>query len=877
MVNFGIKMMAVLCTSFSCTSFSCYMGTLPKQPLNLATNENEVIYESFSSFPEDWILYDKADIAYTTSKVENNEVIISHTYNDKVEGESARAHLYYGSFYKIEGLETYEDFTFTMDFKIDSSLNESRFVGVAYHTNEVNGYLNGLFMNYRMNGQSASSVIYSNGSFKDDSAKQGPSLLSDGKYHQLTITMEGNTVKHYMDTHLVTQYDASTKYTNDLLGSSFPKTGGFAILANKCTMRIKKIRITPNAEKVEEKEEEKEIDLDEQLVKTYQYDKKNLINFPTVVSKVESSEDLETLKNSVMKPSNVILRMNKDQNIVDKEGNAIASFESIYLDVLKKDMIPVVEVEEESEAIALISFLNNKHHILDMAVYSKRDYLVQKVRQGFPKIRGIISYEDQPVTMGLIVRNSNENLANVAVLSKSQANQENINYIQARFKTVWVQLDDNDSDLTISNMINSSCYGLISHDYQHIYNVFDTYEENSYIHPVFNAGHRGLPNSCNENSVSGVKAAMKAGATHLELDCYLTKDNRVVMMHNRNIEGATNGTGNVDSFTLDELRQYKLNKFGLEEIPTLEDIFDAMKEKEDVVLILEFKSFDDVQNPIRIRDTVQCVKQIIDNYKFQDRVVFISFNIDFIDVIRSLMPNMSVAYLNSNRYIGNTLNEEAYAPLLTTMCEHSMIYDFDYTNKKIKITKEFNEQFLRDRGSVGWYWTFENTSSLENNVPSNGYLGVTTDCPDYYSNYVKYVKGIEVSLESGATIGVNSPIKLKVEKYNGTEEDVEGKVFKLEDQGDYYDVIASYTVRQNNKDYIYYTQVFKIHKYKEAVNPGGSTSSSQSSQVTSSETSSSASSSITSFNSNSHTSMDSTANSQDGGNENNVAPGRWSP
>lgn len=739
---------------------------------------------NFTAFPSDWSLYSKSDTGFVTSDVSDGELVISHTNT-----EGSQADKYYGALYQI-GTQTYEDFTFEMEFSMVSYQNRSRFIGVAFHTNIVDNYLNGLFMNYRVSSQTASSVIYSTGKFQDDTAINTTHTLEIGDYHKLKIIMSDNDIYHYIDNNFITSYSANSKYADSLLTSSFPKNGGFALLVNKSSVKIKSITISSVPEEIIEDVTQN----DEDLVSTYQQET-NLINFPTVVSEIKTNSDLTNLSTLEDKPSNAILNMNKDGDIVNKDGVKLDSFESIFKNTLKKEIIPIVRVEDVESANALINFLDNKINILDMAVMSSKPELVKKVKVSKSRIRGIIDFSYSELNMTQIVQTLNENYAITAVLSKDMATINNVFYVQARFKTVWVNLDDALSEFEIFNAINSSAYGLISNNYTNIYQSYSHYDDSAYVHPVFNAAHRGLPETYHENSVSGVQAAIEAGATHLEIDCYLTTDNRVVLMHDATIDRTTNGTGNIESYSLAELREFKLDLVEpLEDIPTLEDIIEAMIDS-DVVLILEIKS-----GKMAIVDQIRTV---LETYNFLDRVIFISFNLDIISRLKSTIPECPTAYLGG-------VNSSSFINGLVTMGQYNTIYDTNQSNAN----KNFNQQYLRDRGIIGWYWTFEGAAQIELTIPTYGYVGVTNNSADRYSNKVKFIRGIETSLLKNQNIADLETLNLEIETYNGTNTMVEGNIFAYEEYDTYYMVICSYRVNERTAK-TYYTQAFVVYKYAE--------------------------------------------------------------
>ena len=74
------------------------------------------------------------------------------------------------------------------------------------------------------------------------------------------------------------------------------------------------------------------------------------------------------------------------------------------------------------------------------------------------------------------------------------------------------------------------------------------------VPPVIIA-HRGYRKRYPENTLAAFAAAFDAGARMVELDVTLTKDRRVVVLHDDTLDRTTDGRGQVRGFTLDELKQ----------------------------------------------------------------------------------------------------------------------------------------------------------------------------------------------------------------------------------------------------------------------------------------------------------------------------------
>ena len=95
--------------------------------------------------------------------------------------------------------------------------------------------------------------------------------------------------------------------------------------------------------------------------------------------------------------------------------------------------------------------------------------------------------------------------------------------------------------------------------------------------------HRGASDTHPENTLAAIKQAIALGAQMIEFDVALTKDGKLVLMHDSTINRTTNGTGPVSAKTLAELKKldaggWKHKRFKGERIPTLQEALAVMPE-----------------------------------------------------------------------------------------------------------------------------------------------------------------------------------------------------------------------------------------------------------------------------------------------------------
>ncbi len=207
----------------------------------------ELVYEesNFEALPESWELYSYCDKNNNTVSFADGDMVIEHNQNS---GNAAPA-TYYGSMYLIDKDRTYTDFEFEMTFKVTSYLSDSRWLGVLYHLQNTDARASGYMMNYRVNGQSASSAVVGSTSttkFNDSAVINKGIKLSDGEYHTIKITMQGKNASHYIDNTLIKQYDVTSTAGAQDAGNylDYQDSGCFALIINKQTISIKSVRIS---------------------------------------------------------------------------------------------------------------------------------------------------------------------------------------------------------------------------------------------------------------------------------------------------------------------------------------------------------------------------------------------------------------------------------------------------------------------------------------------------------------------------------------------------------------------------------------------------------------------------------------------------------
>ena len=157
--------------------------------------------------------------------------------------------------------------------------------------------------------------------------------------------------------------------------------------------------------------------------------------------------------------------------------------------------------------------------------------------------------------------------------------------------------------------------------------------------------HRGCSMMNPENTLLAFKKAAELdGITGIEFDVQLTRDNEIVVIHDERVDRTTDGTGYVQEYTLNELKQlYIAGDDEIHRIPTLRETFELLApycKGKGLHLNIELKN-----SEIRYEGMEQKVIDMVSEFNLEDYVVYSSFNHDSIGLVRQLKDDADVAYL----------------------------------------------------------------------------------------------------------------------------------------------------------------------------------------------------------------------------------------
>lgn len=155
--------------------------------------------------------------------------------------------------------------------------------------------------------------------------------------------------------------------------------------------------------------------------------------------------------------------------------------------------------------------------------------------------------------------------------------------------------------------------------------------------------HRGAKSVAPENTLPAFQRAVEMGVDGIELDVHCSKDGKLVVIHDETLEGTTNGTGKVGTYTVAQLAKIDAGShfsaaFAGVGIPTLAEVFDLVGNR--CLVNVELKSEDPNGG-----DQAEPLIAMIAARNLYDQVIVSSFNPPSLIKMRALAPQVRLGLL----------------------------------------------------------------------------------------------------------------------------------------------------------------------------------------------------------------------------------------
>ncbi|PKK97636.1 MAG: hypothetical protein CVV58_00230 [Tenericutes bacterium HGW-Tenericutes-3] len=527
--------------------------------------------------------------------------------------------------------------------------------------------------------------------------------ISSSSNYRLKIDLKGDVVKEYINDTLMISYDNASDFTSGGIG--FQASGAISVYNN--------ILITVPEDYIDNSSLEFTT-----IAELYEPETGIQIP-PTAMQFVYSNNDILAM-NEVVRPQVLVMSIDNSVNIVNPNSGIRVSNILDALKAIDGKVIPAFYIRNRDVAVEVATMLKS-YGIRDVYLISRNTLAITDAREAYSMLRGILEIEydsGTPVlseTDLLGIRDSANNCGALGVmLPKEYATKDNVEYLQTRLVSVITDASDGD-DVDQFRGVMAGSNGVIVNDLTSLYDFYGNFPENSLIRMPLVIGHRGMSTKAPENTIEGSLLALEAGAHVIELDIYLTTDNEIIVIHDSTTTRTTNGTLTVEESSLEQLKALTIldntGNFPNLKLPTLDEYFDTFKD-EDVQIFIEIKSGK--------AEIIPALANLITEFDIRDQVTVITFNTTQIANMRTLIPNISVGYLNTSLSNVANLNGSVLS-ILNTIVPMKTTFNPSSNTISEDLVKQLNY-----RGITTWPWTINEVEALYSYY-GMGVGGITTD------------------------------------------------------------------------------------------------------------------------------------------------------
>ncbi len=239
--------------------------------------------------------------------------------------------------------------------------------------------------------------------------------------------------------------------------------------------------------------------------------------------------------------------------------------------------------------------------------------------------------------------------------------------------------------------------------------------------------HRGASFLAPENTRASALLAWKLKADAVEVDVYLSKDKRIVVMHDSNTKRTSGVSLKIAQTTAAELRKldvgsFKNKKYAGEKIPFLEEIIATIPPKKK--LYVEVKCGPEI---------IPLLKQVIEQSGKKKQIVIISFNLEAVTQAKKVMPKIPAYWLLGTRRDKQTKKFLPHDPNWLQIAKERHIDGLDVHNAGV--TPEFMKAVKEYKQDL-FVWTVDDPREAKRLI-ALGVKGITTNRPAWLRKQLK--------------------------------------------------------------------------------------------------------------------------------------------
>lgn len=229
--------------------------------------------------------------------------------------------------------------------------------------------------------------------------------------------------------------------------------------------------------------------------------------------------------------------------------------------------------------------------------------------------------------------------------------------------------------------------------------------------------HRGESYIAPENTLAAINLAWEKGATAVEIDIYLTRDQKIILSHDKST-GRCAGTDLVIAETdAAELRKLDVGKhkgeeFTGEKMPFFDEVLATIPKGGKI--LVEVKCGPEI---------LPLMSDVLDASGKRSQIVVISFNLEVVTESKKLMPDVLAYYLRSP---GKDPETSTWLPYSDDLIQTALTNKLDGLDLHYAmVTKEFAAA-IKSAGLALWTWTVNDPAEAKHQAEL-GVDGLGTD------------------------------------------------------------------------------------------------------------------------------------------------------
>ena len=231
--------------------------------------------------------------------------------------------------------------------------------------------------------------------------------------------------------------------------------------------------------------------------------------------------------------------------------------------------------------------------------------------------------------------------------------------------------------------------------------------------------HRGESHDAPENTLAAINLAWQRNADAVEIDIHLTKDNKIVVIHDDSTWRFDGNFQKIEDQTLEELKpidvgSHKGRQWADERIPELGEILDTVPENK--YIFIEIKTGSEILIEL---------KNVIDKSKLQpEQIKLIGFDFDVMKKAREIFKNLEIFWIINIAYLEMSNSWQPEIVQILDKIQSANFNGLDISASEL-IDKNFVD-IIKNAGFRVYVWTVNDLKEARRLLEA-GVDGITTN------------------------------------------------------------------------------------------------------------------------------------------------------